>query len=375
MRRFRLLILAIIFLNCTPTDKTMERITQSDFGKTREGTPVDLYTLRNTNEMEVCITNYGGIITAISVPDRNGKIDDVTLGFNTLEEYLERHPYFGAIVGRFGNRIAGGRFTLDGKEYTLVTNNGPNHLHGGIIGFDKKVWDAEKIISDDHVGIKLFYISPDAEEGYPGDLSVTVTYTLSEENELRIDYHATTDQKTVLNLTNHAYFNLKGEGQGDILDHIMTFNADNYVPTDSFSIPLGNIEPVEGTPFDFRESHKVGERIEADHVQIKNGTGYDHSYVVNGVIGTLRPCATVYEPTSGRLMEVETSQPGVQFYTGNFLNGSLIGKSGKAYHQRSGLCLETQCLPDSPNQPQFPSAELAPGEEFTSTTVYKFTTR
>jgi aldose 1-epimerase len=375
MQRFRLLILIFIFLNCRPTDKAVERITQSDFGKTKEGIPADLYTLRNSNEMEVCITNYGGIITVIRVPDKNGKIDDVTLGFNTLEEYLDGHPFFGAIVGRFGNRIAGGRFTLDGKEYTLVTNNGPNHLHGGIIGFDKKVWDAEKIEGDEYVGLKLFYISPDGEEGYPGNLSVTVTYTLTEENELRIDYHATTDKKTILNLTNHAYFNLKGEGQGDILDHIMTFNADNYIPTDDVSIPLGNIESVEGTPFDFREPHEIGERINADHIQIKNGTGYDHSYVVNGEFGTLRECATVYEPVSGRLMEVFTTEPGVQLYTSNFLDGSLTGKSGVAYQQRSALCLETQHLPDSPNQPQFPSTELAPGEEFTSTTIYKFSIR
>ena len=327
--------------------------------------------------MVVKITNYGGIVTAIHVPDRDGKIGDVTLGYNKVEDYIAGSPYFGCITGRYANRIAKGKFKIGDKEYALATNNDPSHLHGGEVGFDKKVWKAEKIETDAGLGLKLTYTSPDGEEGYPGALSTSVTYVLTENNSLDISYEATTDKPTVINLTHHSYFNLAGEGSGKtILDHELTLNADKFVATDATGIPLGGTQDVEGTVFDFRKSTPIGKRIEADDEQIKNGKGYDHNWVVNGDSGKdLRLAAALYEPTSGRLMEVHTDQPGIQFYTGNYLDGTNVGKSGKKYEHRTGLCLETQIHPDSPNQKGYPKAILNPGETYTHRCNYVFKTK
>jgi aldose 1-epimerase len=347
------------------------KMDKRSFGRTRTGASADLFTLKNSNGVEVGITNYGAIVTSIKCPDRAGKLADVVLGFDSLEGYLGDNPYFGAIVGRYGNRIAKGRFTLNGKEYKLATNNGPNHLHGGITGFNRVVWQAEP--AGDFT-LKLTYVSKDGEEGYPGTLTSTVDYTLTEGNELKISYLATTDKDTIFNLTNHSYFNLAGEGSGDILGHRIRIHADRFTPVDATLIPTGELRPVAGTPFDFRQPHVIGERIDAADEQIKFGGGYDHNFVLNGAAGTLRPAARVVEPMTGRVLEVSTTEPGVQFYTGNFLDGTIKGKSGKPYQRRSGFCLETQHFPDSPNQPQFPSTTLKPGQRYQSTTVYKFTT-
>ncbi len=353
---------------------TAMNIAVEPFGTTADGKPVSRYTLTNGKGMRVRIITYGAIIQSIEVPDRTGKLADVTLGFDTLEGYLGRHPYFGSIVGRYANRIGGAKFTLDGKTYSLAKNNGGNHLHGGLKGFDKVIWDAEEIRGDDWVGVKLHYLSPDMEEGYPGNLSVTVTYKLNSKNELWIDYKATTDKPTVINLTNHAYFNLKGQGEGDILGHIVTINADRFTPVDAGLIPTGEIRSVKGTPLDFTEPHPIGERINSDYEQIKLGKGYDHNFVLNGKPGELRLAARVVEPSTGRVLEVLTTQPGMQFYTGNFLDGSNVGKGGKIYKHRYGFCLETQHFPDSPNKPDFPSVVLRPGETYHETTVFRFST-
>jgi aldose 1-epimerase len=347
-------------------------ITKEAWGKTQDGAPVDLFTLTNAAGVKARITNYGGIVVSLKVPDKNGKFADVVLGLPTLDDYLKGHPSFGCIVGRYGNRIAKGKFTLNGKEYTLATNNGPNHLHGGLKGFDKKVWQAKAIESPDSPALELTYLSKDGEEGYPGNLSVKMTYTLTKKNELKIDYLATTDQDTVLNLTNHSYFNLAGEGVGDILDHEMTIAADNFTPTDNTSIPLGEIKPVKDTPFDFTKPMTIGARINDSHEQIVFGKGYDHNFVLNAKGGALALAARVRDPKTGRVLETYTTEPGVQLYTGNFLDGSKIGKSGKPYPRRSGFCLETQHFPDSPNQPTFPTTVLKPGQEYRQTTVYRF---
>lgn len=351
-------------------------IEKESFGQTKDGKAVDLYTLTNANGVEAKITNYGGIIVSLKVPDKNGNMEDVVLGFDSLAAYETKSPFFGALVGRYGNRIAKGKFTLDGKEYTLVQNNGENHLHGGTVGFDKKVWQAEEIQNDSTVGLKLTYTSPDMEEGYPGKLDVEVTYTLRNDNALAIDYKATTDKKTIVNLTNHSYFNLAGHDAGDILDHVMMINANQFVPVDSTLIPTGELQQVEGTPLDFTEPTRIGDRIDqTDNQQIAHGGGYDHCWVLNKDGQGLTLAATVYEPNSGRFMEVMTTEPGVQFYSGNFLRGPLEGKGGATYDKRSGLCLETEHFPDSPNQPDFPSVELNPGEVYQTTTVYKFSVR
>jgi aldose 1-epimerase len=348
------------------------KLDKRSYGKTRTGAPVDLYTLTNSNGMEVSITNYGARIVTLKVPDRAGKMADVVLGFDTLQGFLGDNPYFGAVVGRYGNRIAKGRFKLNGKEYKLATNNGPNALHGGLVGFDKVVWQAQPVGNS---GVRLTYLAKDGEEGYPGNLTTTVEYSLTDANELRLNYSATTDKDTILNVTNHAYFNLAGEGSGDILGHRLQLFADRFTPVDATLIPTGELKPVAGTPFDFRQPHLIGERINASgDEQIKFGGGYDHNWVLNGNMGTLRPAARVVEPKSGRVMEVSTTEPGIQFYTGNFLDGTIKGKGGKPYNKRYAFCLETQHYPDSPNKPNFPSVVLKPGQKFASTTVFKFST-
>ena len=351
-------------------------ITSSPFGEV-EGQTVDLYTLTNANGMEVKIMTYGGIVHSIRVPDRDGNMANVALGFATLDEYVEGNPYFGTITGRYANRIARGTFTLDGERYYLALNNGPNHLHGGEKGFDKYVWAAEEVRGADEVGVKFSRTSPDGEEGYPGALTVDVTYTLTTNNEIRIDYHATTDAPTVLNLTNHAYFNLAGEGNGAIYDHELQLNASNYTPVDENLIPTGEIAPVAGTPLDFTTPHRIGERIRNDFEQLVIGRGYDHNFVLDRPSPddtSLVLAARVVEPTSGRVLEISTTEPGIQFYSGNFLDATVIGPGGNMYRQGDGFALETQHFPDSPNQPNFPSTELRPGDEFNSTTVYAFST-
>ena len=347
-------------------------IKKESFGKTKDGQAVDLYTFSNASGMEVRAMTYGGIILSIKVPDRNGKFDDVTLGFDSLEPYLANSTFFGALVGRYGNRIGKARFKLDGKEYKLAVNNGPNALHGGLKGFDKVIWQAESFDKPEGVGVVFRYTSPDGEEGYPGTLQVLVTYTLTDKNELALDYHATTDKATPVNLTNHAYFNLAGPGVRDILDHQMMINADNTTPVDSTLIPTGEIKSVEGTPFDFRKPTAIGARIDANDQQIKYGPGYDHNFVLNRKGEGLSLAARVVEPTTGRVMEVSTTEPAVQFYTGNFLDGTLTGKGGHVYKRRYAFCLETQHFPDSPNKPSFPSTIVKPGETYTSKTVYAF---
>ena len=336
---------------------------------------IESFTLKNRRGMEVKIINFGGTVTSIKVPDRNGKFADVVLGFENPDDYLKPHPSFGTAVGRFANRIAKGRFTLNGVEYKLAVNNGENHLHGGIKGFDDVFWTAEEINSLAGPGVRLTYLSKDGEEGYPGNLNVTMTYTLTHRNELRIDYIATTDKDTVINLTHHSYFNLAGEGNGDILNHRLKLNAARFTPTDAGSIPTGELRSIRRTPFDFLTPHAIGERINQDDEQLKFGNGYDHNFVINGRMGSLRQAAVVSDPSTGRVMEVWTTEPGIQLYTGNFLDGTLVGKSGKAYQRRSGFCLETQHYPDSPNKPNFPTTTLKKGATFKSTTIYRFTAR
>jgi aldose 1-epimerase len=327
--------------------------------------------------MQVKITNYGGIVVSLTAPDRNRKFADVVLGYNDLDSYLKPpFPYFGAIVGRYANRIAKGRFTLNGEEYKLAVNNGENTLHGGIKGFDKVVWKVKQVRTTP-AGPALFltYLSKDGEEGYPGNLTVTVVYTLTNNNELKIDYTASTDKDTVTNLTHHSYFNLAGEGNGDILDHQLVLKANRFIPTDAGAIPTGELRNVAGTPFDFRAATAIGARINGDDEQLKLGKGYDHTWVINGRAGSLRQAAIAYEPKSGRVMEVWTTEPGVQFYTGNYLDGTITGKAGKPYPRRSGFCLETQHYPDSPNQPNFPTTTLKKGAVYRSTTIYRFSAR
>ena len=338
-----------------------DTVKQAAFGKMPDGTPVYLYTLENTQGTEVKITNYGGIVVSILVPDKNGKIGDVVLGFDRLEDYLKGHPYFGAIVGRYGNRIAKGQFALGGETYTLATNNNQNHLHGGLKGFDKAVWKGEPLTSGEDVGLKLTYLSKDGEEGYPGNLNVTVVYTLSRRNELRIEYTATTDKPTVVNLTNHSYFNLAGSGT--VLEQELVINADKFLPVDKGLIPTGVLQTVKDTPMDFTTPEKIGERIDQDFEQLKIGGGYDHCYVLNKP-GLQNLAAKAFSTSSGRLLELFTTEPAVQLYTGNFLDGTLKGKGGRVYQKRSAFCLETEHYPDSPHHPAFPSVVLNPGQKY-----------
>lgn len=350
-------------------------IERTPFGEV-DGKAVDLYTLTNANGLEMTVTTYGGIVVSFMIPDRDGNMDDIVLGYNQVEGYVKNNPYFGCIVGRYGNRIGQAKFSLEGQEYTLAANNGENSLHGGIKGFDKVVWDATPMMNDDSVAVVFKYLSPDGEEGFPGNLDVTVTYSLTNGDEFKIDYLATTDKATVVNLTHHSYWNLAGEGSGDILGHEVTLNADRLTPVDVGLIPTGELPSVEGTPMDFRIPTAIGARIDADYEQLKFGKGYDHNWVLNKESeGAMTLAATAYEPTTGRFMEIFTTEPGIQFYTGNFLDGSIIGKSGKAYEFRNGFCLETQHYPDSPNKPDFPSVVLKPGEEYKTTTIHKFSTK
>jgi aldose 1-epimerase len=347
--------------------------TSASFGKTTDGTEVQLFTLANANGVRATITNYGGTLTSLLVPDKDGKMGDVILGFDNVSgyqspEFVKAGPYFGALIGRYGNRIKGGKFSLEGKDYTLAKNNGPNSLHGGLKGFDKVVWQAEPASSADGQSLKLTYVSKDGEEGYPGTLTVNVVYTLTADNALKIDYTATTDKATVLNLTNHAYFNLNHGAGKDVLNHEVTLPADRYTVVDATLIPTGELRPVKGTPFDFTTPHAIGERIG----QVPGG--YDHNWVLNTATGE-HAAATVYDPATGRTLEVTTDQPGIQFYTGNFLDGTLKGKGGTVYGKHAGFCLETQHFPDSPNQPKFPSTELKPGETYHTVSTYKFGVR
>jgi aldose 1-epimerase len=358
--------------NAKPAKSSIEK---KSFGTLPLGQGVDIYTLKNTEGMSVSITNYGGTIVSWTAPDKNDVYQDITLGFDSLEQYTKGNAYFGALIGRFGNRIAKGKFNLEGKTYTLAVNNIGNHLHGGISGFDKVVWDAISI-NGDEPSLKLIYTSKDGEEGYPGTLNVTVVYTLQKDNALRIDYSAETNKTTVVNLTNHAYFNLSGDMTKTILDHEVTLNADKYLPVDKTLIPTGELRPVLGTAFDFTKPFKVGARIsDTSDVQIKYGGGYDHAWILTpNTEGGLRLAATVTEPTSGRILEVLTTEPAIQFYTGNFLDG-VKGKGGAVYQRRGGLCLETEHYPDAPNQAAFPSTVLKPKEVYKTTTVYRFSVK
>ena len=349
------------------------RVTRASFGTTADGQAVGVYTFTNAGGVEIKAMTYGGVITSLRVPDRAGRMGDIVLGFDRLDGYLKDPPYFGAIIGRYGNRIGKAQFALDGKTYKLVANNGPNHLHGGVKGFDKVIWHAEPIENAEGVGVAFTRTSPDGEEGYPGNLTVRVSYLLTDRNELIVEYHATTDKATPVNLTQHSYFNLAGEGSGDILGHQLSINADRYTPVDDTLIPTGQLAPVQGTPFDFRKPAAIGARINQDNPQLKNGQGYDHNWVLNRTAGTgLQLAARVVEPKTGRTLEIRTTEPGIQFYSGNFLDGTITGKGGHVYERRSGFCLETQHYPDSPNKPAFPSTILRPGQEYSAKTVFTF---
>jgi aldose 1-epimerase len=372
MRRF---LVAVFWITlCATLSEAKTKVTTQPFGKTPDGTSVDLYTLAD-GPVEVRITNYGGIVVSLKVPDKKGTSDDVVLGFDDLDGYYANSnqkggAFLGAIIGRYANRIGNATFTLDGNKYSVPQNDGPNSLHGGPHGFNNVVWKGKTISN----GVELTYLSKDGEAGYPGNLSVTVRYTLNK-GDLKIDYSAATDKKTVLNLTNHSYFNLAGQGHGNILNHQLKLNASRFTPVDATLIPTGDLKSVEGTPFDFRKATAIGDRIDGNDAQLQLGHGYDHNWVLDSGGGKLSEAAEGYDPSSGRVLRVLTDQPGIQFYTGNFLDGSIKGKGGVAYEYRTGFCLETQHFPDSPNKPSFPSTELNPGQRFHSVTVFSFSTR
>jgi len=353
---------------CTPQGT----IVTQNYGTLADGRTARLYTLTNAHGLTATLTDFGATLVSLKTPDRNGRLADITLGYDTLAGWVNDGSYMGTTVGRYGNRIAKGQFTLDGTTYTLATNNGPNHLHGGIVGFNKKVWSALPIQGKDSTGIVFNYVSADGEEGYPGQLDCSVTYSMTNNDELRIEFQATTSKPTVVNLVHHTYWNLTGDPSRNILDHKLILNAEGYAPTDETGIPNAGIQPVAGTPMDFRSATAIGDRINNDFIALKNGRGYDHSWAVDGEPGTLRLAAVAYDPASGRVMHVETDQPAVQLYTGNYMNGSSIGKGGVPHQQRTGFCLETQAFPDSPNQPGLSNAVLRPGEVYSHTMVHRF---
>jgi aldose 1-epimerase len=372
-KRVSILFFSLVLLGSLTALEARMKVEKKAFGKSSDGSAVDLFTLVNEKGMEVTITNWGATIVSVLVPDRSGNKADVVLGYDDLQGYLGDSAFLGCTVGRYGNRIAKGRFSLGGKEYKLAQNDGENHLHGGIAGFNKKLWEAEQTSGDGSVGVRMKYLSKDGEEGYPGNLDVAVTFSLDNENRLKIDYLATTDKETVVNLTNHAYFNLKGDAPGNVLGHEVMINADRFTPVNSGLIPTGELRAVEGSPMDFRKSTAIGKRIDAEDEQIRFGRGYDHNWVINQAGTAPWLAARVHEPQTGRVLEVFTTEPGIQFYSGNFLDGSIKGKKGTAYEHRYGFCLETQHYPDSPNQPNFPSTVLRPGQTYQTTTVYRFT--
>ena len=377
--RLQLALLTVALMTITQLSGSSEikqRAQQQQFGKTSDGKTAEAYVLRNKNGVEVTVSDFGATLVSFKAPDRNGKLADIVLGYKTAPEYEDGKSYFGGTIGRYGNRIANGQFTLDGKVYQVPKNDGPNSLHGGIKGFNKRYWKGKDISSDNVQSVEFTYLSPDGEEGYPGNLNVKVTYSLNDQNELRISYTATTDKDTVVNLTNHAYFNLAGEGNGDILGHELMLKADKFTPVGSTLIPTGELKPVKGTPFDFSKSTAIGARINQDDQQLKFGKGYDHNWVLTAGKQT-KPqlAAEVFEPKSGRVLQVQTTESGIQFYSGNFLDGSVTGVSGKAYGHRSGFCLETQHFPDSPNHANFPSTVLKPGQTYHTETIYKVSAR
>jgi len=364
---------ACLLAGCASNNTATSQIDKQPFGTAPTGEPVDIYTLRNDKGAEARIMTYGGIVVSLKMPDKDGQFSDVVLGYDKLDSYVKNSPYFGALIGRYGNRIGGAKFTLDGVTYTLATNDGPNMLHGGLKGFDKRVWSAKAGGSADGPQLVLHYLSKDGEEGFPGNLDVTATFTLTHDNALRLEYAATTDKDTVVNLTHHGYFNLAGKG--DILSHVVMIPADLFTPVDSTLIPTGVLQPVENTPFDFRTPTAIGARIGQDDEQLKFGKGYDHNWVINKKMGDLTLMARVTEPATGRVMEVWSTEPGLQFYSGNFLDGTLTGKGGTVYEHRDAFCMEPQHYPDSPNKPDFPTTELKPGEVYHNTIIYKFSTQ
>jgi len=372
-------VLAVMLAGCASTCECSKearplpcKITKAPFGKTLDGKKVDIYTFHSINGVEARISNYGGILVSFKVPDRFGHMGDIVLGYDNLEGYLTNSPYFGAMIGRYGNRIANGKFTLDDVKYKLAVNNGPNALHGGLKGFDKRIWKAKIIQNDVGEALELTYLSKDGEEGYPGNLKVKAVYTLMPDNGLRLEYTATTDKDTVLNLTQHSYFNLAG--QGDILGHKVFIDADKFTPVDDTLIPTGELRPVEDTPFDFLQPTAIGARIGQDDKQLKFGNGYDHNYVLNHPAGHLDVIAQVSEPTTGRILEVLSTEPGLQFYSGNFLDGTISGKGGRVYNFRNGFCMEPQHFPNSPNQSDFPPTVLRPGQVYHNTIIFRLST-
>ncbi|MFL3001136.1 MAG: aldose epimerase family protein [Cytophagales bacterium] len=379
MKKVYFLIFFLIIISCENTQKNkimpLVTIEKKAFGRTLDGVDIDQYILKNRNGMEISAINYGGIITSWKAKDREGNYKDIVLGFNKLSEYESESPYFGAIIGRYGNRIAKGKFTLNGEKYTLAVNNGENNLHGGLKGFDKVVWDSKEVVDDSTASLVLSYVSNDMEEGYPGNLEVQVIYTLNNNDELSVKYEAVTDKTTIINLTQHSYFNLSADFNKNILDHDILINADSFLPVDSILIPTGEIRNVGDTPFDFRRPKNVGEEINNANNQLMIGNGYDHCWVLNNQNQGLRFVASAYDSGTGRLLEVFSDQPGIQFYSGNFLDGTLQSKIGGTYDFRSGFCLETQHYPNSPNEKSFPSVTLSPGEKYVTETIFKFSSK